>query len=94
MIPLAYKGKVVGNSVVLEEGAELPDGATVEVRLVPDRVSPITDDERQRALQRLLSLNLPVDDWEKIEDEIARGATEAYYPQCGAGPGEVRYNGE
>jgi hypothetical protein len=76
MTPLAYKGKVVGKSVILEEGAELPDGATVEVRLIPDRVSPISDDERQRALQRLFSLNLPVDDWEKMEDEIARGAME------------------
>jgi hypothetical protein len=74
---LAYRGKVVGQSVILEEGAELPDGATVEVRLIPDRVPPSSDDERQRALRRLLSLNLPVDDWEKMEDEIARGATES-----------------
>jgi hypothetical protein len=77
MISFACKGRVVGKTVILEEGAELPDGATVEVRLVPDRVAPTDDDERQRALQRILSLNLPVDDWERMEDEIARGATES-----------------
>jgi hypothetical protein len=37
----------------------------------PNRVSPTSAQERQRALRRLLSLNLPVDDWEKMEDEIA-----------------------
>jgi hypothetical protein len=77
MISLACKGRVVGKTVILEEGAELPDGATVEVRLVSDRVAPTSEDERQRALQSILSLNLPVDGWEKMEDEIARGATES-----------------
>jgi hypothetical protein len=71
MVPIACRGKVVGKTIVLEEGAEFPDGATVEVRWVPDRVSPTSAEERQRALRRLLSLNLPVDDWEKMEDEIA-----------------------
>jgi hypothetical protein len=77
MTPLAYKGTVVGKSVVLEEGAKLPDGATVEVRLVSDQPPPTSGEERERALQRLLSLNLPVDDWERMEDEIIRGATES-----------------
>ena len=77
MIPLACKGKVVGKTVFLEEGSELPDGATVEVRLIPDSLAPPPGGDRQRALQRLLSLNLPVDDWEKMEDEIARGATDS-----------------
>ena len=77
MTQLAYKGKVVGQSVVLEDGANLPDGAAVEVRLVSDQVPPISDEERQRALEQILSLNLPVDDWEKLEDEIIRGATES-----------------
>ncbi len=76
MRTLSCKGTVVGKSVILEEGAELPDGAVVEVRLVSERDPSTTDDERERALQRLFSLNLPVDDWEKMEDEIARGATE------------------
>ena len=76
MITLSWKGTVVGKSVILEEGAELPDGAVVEVRLVAERDPSTTDDERERALRRLLSLNLPVDDWEKMEDEIVRGATE------------------
>ena len=77
MITLSCKGTVVGKSVILEEGAELPDGAIVEVRLVSERDPSATDDERESALQRLLSLNLPVDDWEKMEDEIARGATDS-----------------
>jgi predicted DNA-binding protein len=34
------------------------------------------DRERRRAaLQRLLALEAPVDDWEKMEEEIIRGAT-------------------
>lgn len=77
MIPLACKGKVVGKTVFLEEGSELPDGATVEVRLIPDSLASPPSGDRLGALQRLLSLNLPVDDWEKMEDEIARGATES-----------------
>jgi len=31
---------------------------------------------RQEALQRLLALNLPVADWEQMEQEIIRGAVE------------------
>lgn len=34
------------------------------------------DRERRRAaLQHLLALEAPVDDWEKMEEEIVRGAT-------------------
>ena len=33
-------------------------------------------DERQAALERLLSLQLPVADWEQMEQEIIRGAVE------------------
>jgi predicted DNA-binding antitoxin AbrB/MazE fold protein len=32
--------------------------------------------ERQEALERLLSLRLPVADWERMEEEIIRGAVE------------------
>jgi hypothetical protein len=77
MMPLPCRGKVVGGTVLLEAGAELPEGATVEVRCVPERASTTSVEERQRALQRLLSLNLPVDDWEKMEQEITQGAVEA-----------------
>jgi hypothetical protein len=76
MISTGCRGKVVGKTVILEEGSELPDGAMVEVRLLPDPVVSAPDDERRRALQRLLSMDLPVDDWEKMEDEIAQGAME------------------
>jgi hypothetical protein len=34
------------------------------------------DDQRERALQSLLSLDAPVDDWTRMEDEIVRGAIE------------------
>ncbi|HZU38851.1 MAG TPA: antitoxin AF2212-like protein [Gemmataceae bacterium] len=33
-------------------------------------------DARRAALQRLLSLGLPVADWEQMEEEITRGAVE------------------
>ncbi len=33
-------------------------------------------DVRMAALQRLLSLELPVADWEQMEEEITRGAVE------------------
>ncbi len=32
-------------------------------------------ERRRKALQRLLSLESPVADWEQMEDEIIRGAT-------------------
>jgi predicted DNA-binding antitoxin AbrB/MazE fold protein len=32
--------------------------------------------ERQRAIERLLSLQLPVTDWDQMEQEIVRGAVE------------------
>jgi hypothetical protein len=76
MTRMAWKGTVVGKTVVIEEGAGLPDGAAVEVRLVSDRVAATSHDARARALQRLLSLELPVDDWTTMEDEVIRGATE------------------
>jgi hypothetical protein len=71
---LACKGKVVGKTVILEDGAELPEGARVEVRLLPEVASPLSDDERQQILQRLFAMNLPVADWEQMEEEIIRGA--------------------
>jgi hypothetical protein len=76
MTPLACRGKVVGKTVILEDGVELPEGATVEVRWVPDHVPTTSEEDRQHALRRLFSLNLPVDDWEKMEEEVARGAME------------------
>lgn len=70
-----YKGKVISKVIVLEEGIELPEGAIVEVRLLsPLTASPEAD--RQQALQRLLVMQLPVADWEQMEDEIIRGAME------------------
>lgn len=72
-----YKGKVVGKVVVLEEGVELPEGAIVEVRLLSEQLTPSIT-ERRQALQRILAMNLPVSDWEQMEDEIIKGAIERW----------------
>jgi hypothetical protein len=76
MAPIACKGRVIGKTVLLDDGSDLPDGATVEVWYVPDRVGVASSDERQRALQRLLALDLPAADWETMEEEIERGAVD------------------
>jgi hypothetical protein len=76
MVGVACKGKVVGRTVLLEEGAELPEGATVEVRLVLDGEAKTSRQRKQEALARLLSMNLPVADWEQMENEIIAGALE------------------
>jgi len=36
----------------------------------------LPDQERQEALARLISLELPVADWDQMEQEIIRGAVE------------------
>jgi len=43
---------------------------------LPAAAAPPSVTERQAALQRLLSQELPVADWEQMEEEILRGATE------------------
>jgi predicted DNA-binding antitoxin AbrB/MazE fold protein len=52
----------------------------VEVMIRPllqsHSVSPTPVHERQEALKRLLSLQLPVADWDQMEQEIIRGAVE------------------
>ncbi len=62
--------------VVLDEGSDLPEGADVEIRVcAPRRRQQPSQAEREDALRRLLSMNLPVADWPQMEDEIIRGAT-------------------
>jgi len=51
MIP--YKGIVKNNTAVLEEGAQLPEGAAVEVRLVEPPLS------RDEAFARVLANPIP-----------------------------------
>jgi predicted DNA-binding antitoxin AbrB/MazE fold protein len=41
-----------------------------------ETATTLAADERQRALQRLLALQLPVADWDQMEQEIVRGAIE------------------
>lgn len=76
MACVACKGKVVGRTVLLEEGAELPEGADVEVRLLQEGPATTSRQRKQQALARLLSMNLPVSDWEQMENEIIAGAIE------------------
>jgi len=64
---------VVGKTILLESEVGLPDGAHVEVEI---RFQPSAETvaKRQQALQRLLAMNLPVADWEQMEQEIVQGA--------------------
>jgi predicted DNA-binding antitoxin AbrB/MazE fold protein len=52
----------------------------VVIRTLVQRHSDITPGppvrERQAALERLLALQLPVTDWDQMEQEIIRGAVE------------------
>ncbi len=71
------------NGVLLPERAlPLKEHEKVEIVIhttVPGRGdTPLTppSDVRMAALQRLLSLELPVADWEQMEQEITRGAIE------------------
>ena len=51
----------------------------VVIRTPPFSVETATTlpaDDRQRALRRLISLQLPVADWDQMEQEIVRGAVE------------------
>jgi hypothetical protein len=74
MQTLVCKGKIVDNTIVLDREIGLPNGTLVEVQL-----RLLTDGERlkkrEEALQRMLSLQLPVSDWEQMEEEIIRGAS-------------------
>lgn len=76
---MTARGVVQGNRVVLEEGVSLPDGTQVEVHtLIGPKCPTPTQTEREAALKRLLAMNLPVADWEQMEQEIIEGA----YGQC------------
>ena len=70
-------GVVHGNQVILPEGVSLPDGTAVVVSAVSaPGVNPPTFEERLAILNRMFAMNLPVADWEQIEQEIIQGATE------------------
>ncbi len=73
MQTIIYKGKVAGNMIILDTETGLPNGTPVEVQLHP-LVDSIEQKRREEALQRILSLQLPVSDWEQMEEEIIRGA--------------------
>lgn len=65
----------MGKTIVLDSELGLPDGAPVEVEV---RIQPASSDHehRERALQRLLSMNLPVADWQQMEEETIQGSVE------------------
>lgn len=73
MQTIVYKGKVAGNTIILDTETGLPNGTPVEVQLHP-LVDSIEQKRREEALQRILSLQLPVSDWEQMEEEIIHGA--------------------
>ncbi len=75
MQTLTLRGQVVGKTIVLESEVGLPDGAPVEVE-IRFQLPAETVTKRQQALQRLLSMNLPVVDWEQMEEETIQGAIE------------------
>ncbi|GBC97437.1 hypothetical protein HRbin16_03260 [bacterium HR16] len=75
MQTLICRGKVAGNTIILEHEPGLPNGTPVEVQLHP-LVDAEEQEKREEALQRILSLQLSVSDWEQMEEEIIRGATE------------------
>ena len=59
----------------------LRERETVEIEIrTPQGVSEppreLPADARHQALQRLLAMNLPVADWDQMEQEIIRGAIE------------------
>jgi hypothetical protein len=68
MQTLTCRGQVVGKTIVLESELGLPDGAQVEVE-IRLHLPAETLAERQQALQRLFSMNLPVADWKQMEQE-------------------------
>lgn len=72
---MVWKGIVRENVVAIEDGTRLPDGAHVEIRVV-DTPPTLPADARQEALGQLLAMQLPVADWDLMEEEIIRGAVE------------------
>ena len=62
---------------VLKPSGPLPLAERQRVELVIRApASDSTPNERQQALERLVALQLPVGDWEQMEQEIVRGAVE------------------
>lgn len=75
MQTLICRGKVAGNTIILEQELGLPNGTPVEVQLHP-LINSEEQEKREEALERILSLQLSVSDWEQMEEEIIRGAVE------------------
>ena len=62
---VTYQGKVVGGTILLQEGAELPEGTTVEVRLLTKR------EKLKEAIERVMKnrITRPVGMQEIIEED-------------------------
>lgn len=56
MQTLICRGKVAGNTIILEQEPGLPNGTPVEVQLHP-LINSEEQEKREAALQRILSLN-------------------------------------
>jgi len=73
MQTLILRGQIKGQTIVLEQPLDLPEGTLVQVEVhLP--TSPEVQAQREQALQRILSMQLPVAEWEQMEDEIIHGA--------------------
>lgn len=75
MQTLICKGRIAGNTIILDHEPGLPNGTPVEVQLHPI-IDSREQEKREEALRRILSLQLPVSDWEQMEEEIIRGAAQ------------------
>ncbi len=61
------RGVVKGNVVIPEKGAELPEGVTVEIRVIPKA--------SKRAWEPFIGLWADQPEWDRIVEEIYRART-------------------
>ena len=60
----------------LAEELDTPLSVLIREAIEDTYFEPMQRQRRQEALETLLSLDAPVADWEEMEEEIIRGATE------------------
>ena len=52
---------------------EKPISVLIREAIEKTYLEPSRRDRRRAAAKRLISMNVPIGDWEQVEDEIARG---------------------
>jgi len=73
MQTLRLRGRISGKITHLDTETNLPEGAPIEVE-IHYAPPPLPYEKRQEILQRLFSMELPVAEWEQMEQEMVRGA--------------------